>query len=268
MIADFVARVILQKAVRGKTLAGDKVLNSPMMALKEVVDSYSDFSPVICVSSSDHVSDIVGQDTQGGSVTAILSVCILIPPSARVVYGDTVYEIKGQGPFASAVGDIIVYQVLQALRDSEDPWARLWARMVPSINKFTKSPPYLEVEDSLTVPARMLTIQYKPLADPVAGRPMTDTYRMFHDLMLEDAGLRVLAPMFKSAIEDPAGRPDWAYIIMQLGLSDEAATNTGIRPYETTGDPLATTDTYETDPAVDPNLVVPNPDGETGVPIP
>lgn len=257
MIVDFMARVAVQNAIRGKTVAGAAVLNSPMMALKGIVDASTEFSPVITVSSADHDSDTEGQELRGGKAKAIMSIGVFIPPSARFTFDGRQYEVKGQGPFAAALGDIIIYQVMQALADAENAWARMWARLAVRIVRFNKSPPYLEIEEGLTVPSRFLAIEYQPLADPVAGRPMTATFSAFHDMMLADQGLKGLAPIFKMAIEEPSGRPDWAYAIMQLGLSDVAGTNSGLRPLEPEGDELTQAGTYDEDPEEDGIVVLP-----------
>lgn len=256
MISDFACRVIAQQAIRGRTLAGAKVLNSPMVSLKEMMDANSDFSPVITVFSSDHSNDTVGQDTQAGATKAILSFTCLVPPSARFTVDGREYEVKGQGPFAAAVSDIMVFQILQALRDSKNPWARLWSDMVPKIGRLSKSPPFLEVEESIQVPSRMLTVEYTPLADPVAGRPLTATWQALYDLMMEDAGLRVVAPLMKTAIEQPGEVPDWAYIVMQLGLSDAAATATGVRPLDPEAPHMQQVGTYEDEPGDGPQPIV------------
>lgn len=257
MIVDAVARVAVQHALIGKTLAGAKVQNSPMMSLKELVDFKPNFSPMIVVASSESEMTVTGQDTQGGETKATMTVCAFVPPSARVSLDGREYAVNGQGAFAAFIGDVLISQALQALRDFENPWARLWSRVAVRIHKLTKGPPYLEIDDSIAVPARLLTIEYQPLADPVAGRPMTSTFQDFHDLMLADAGLRVLAPLFKQAIEDPSGAPDWAYAIMQLGLSDAAATNSGIRPFEPAGDTLGQVGAYDEDPDHDGDVIVP-----------
>ncbi|MFN3891999.1 MAG: hypothetical protein ACK4MV_16510 [Beijerinckiaceae bacterium] len=257
MIVDIMARTAAQHAIMGKTLAGTKVLNSPMASIKGIVDASPHFSPVVVVTSSESETTVTGQDTQGGETKASISLTVFVPPSARVTLDGRVYEVESNGAFASFLSDIIIAQALQALRDYENPWARLWSRVAVNIHKIKKGPPYLEVDDTFAVPSRLLTIEYQPLADPVAGRPMTATFQDFHDLMLADSGLRVLAPMFKSSIEDPSGAPDWAYIIMQLGLADAAATNTGIRPLEPAGEPLSQAGAYEEDPDDDGEIILP-----------
>jgi hypothetical protein len=257
MISDFVARVTVQQALRGKTLAGTRVLNSPMVALKDIVDSTSHFQPVIVVASSDYSSDITGHDLHGGNATSKMTITVMMPPSGRIDFNGRQYDIPATGPFHAALGDIIIGQIVRALLDYENPWARLWPRIAHSIAKMSKSPPYLEAEESLAIPARVLMLEYRPIADPAIGRPMSDTYRAFHDLMAADNGMKALAPLFKGAIEDPAEVPDWAFIIMQLGLPDVAATNTGIRPLVVDGDPLEEVGRYFDDPEDDGEIVAP-----------
>jgi len=247
MISSFVARVAVQYAIRGKTLAGDRVINSPMAALANLVDGKTDFSPVIVVATSDYSSTVLGQDTQGGEATTKISICVLMPESARVNFNGQLHEIRGMGPFHAAVGDMIAGQILQALRDYENPWAKLWRMIATSIVKVTVSPPYIEADDSMTLPARMIMIEYKPIADPIPGRPMTATYSAFNDMLLANAGLAPLSPLFRGMIETPDEIPDWAYIIMQLGLTDVAATNAGIRPLDPEGDELAQVGVYDDD---------------------
>jgi len=266
MLSDFAVRLIFQQGVRGRTWAQTRVMNQPVDPLTMIADDQQSFTPAIGVFSGEAIHKVTGQDITGFEDSkSTLTVAFYCPPSARVTLDGQEIQIEGNGPLAAFALDVMMYQARMALLAPDNPWGRLWARFVPKIEAVNITPPFLELSAGDTrVFMRAMEIEYCPLRDPPFGRAMTESWQALHDLMLEDGGLRPLAPLLKSAIETPAIEPDWQYAIMQLALSDTAALNTGIRPLEPTGDQLAEIGAYETDPIDDGNTIVPD-DGEGAV---
>jgi len=281
MLGDFAARLIFQYAVRGRTWAGDRVVNQPLDPIDGLISREPTFGPLIAVYSTDSEFKVTGQDMTGGTPNLGLAVAIYCPQSANIDIDGTELNVKGSGGLAGFVLDTVAYQIRQALVSPTNKWGRLWAKFVPKISSFAIQPPYVEQGDKVRLGVRIMVIEFTPINDPTIGRPMTDTWKMLHDMMIEEPTLAPIAPILKSSIEDfEVDIPDWARVIMQLGLDDEAALNAGLRPllvddplaaeiisgggfYPEGGDPDTDTPITESEPAgVDPGSEVPPPDPE------
>jgi hypothetical protein len=232
MLAEFATRLIFQFAIRNRTWAGPKVLNSPIDPLSELMDEKTDFTPLIAVYSDDTEIVVKGQELSTAGAKSGLTISIYVPPSAILTLGGHEIELQGRGPLASFAIDVIAYQIRQALLDPNNPWGRLWARFVPKIEKISLSPPFLEGDKGVRIPTRAMLIEYTAMSDPVAGKPITETWRALLDAMMAEPKTKLLGQMLESAIQNPAVAPDWQRVMMLLGLSDETALAAGIRPLE------------------------------------
>jgi hypothetical protein len=257
VLSAFAIRLIYQQALLGQTWAGNSVLNSPMDPLAGLVDTNSNWSPVIAIFSGETTATVEGQDMSGVVAKCALNTTIYVPPSAVIAVddGQDVLELHGKGTLATFALDMIEFQARQALLNPSNPWAALWPRFVTNITEYKLSPPFLEVDEGLRVPARTVDIEYLPLNDPTPGRPMTGSWAALYALMAAQTTLAPLAEMLKTAIETPGSIPDWSRVIMQLGISGDAAFNVGLGPLADGTIPPDQIASYETDITADPTIL-------------
>jgi len=262
MLSDFAVRLIFQQAIRNKTFAQNRVLNQPVDALTRVVDEEQAPTPAIAVFSGEATHKVHGQDIFGFEDSkSTLTVTYFVPPSSRVTLDGREVTVEGGAPLAAFVLDTMIYQSRAALMDLENPWGRLWPLFVTKVDQVSISPPFLEAAaGDIRVFMRGMVFDYCPLRDPVPGKAMSSSWQKLYDLMMQDNGLRHMAPLIKTAIEQPTISADWQRAMMQLGISDQAGENVGIRPLEPTGDELTDAGLYNEDPEDTGPLVGPDPD--------
>jgi hypothetical protein len=260
MLSDFAVRLIFQQAVRNRTWAQNNVMNQPIDPLTRIMDENQGVTPAIGVFSGEASHKVRGQDITGFEDSkSTLTIAYYCPPAAHVTLDGREIAVEANGPIGAFVLDMLMYQSRMALIAPDNVWGRLWPMFVTSIETVEVSPPFLELgAGDARVLTRAMIFDYCPLRDPPFGRPMTASWQALHDAMMDDPGLRALAPLLKTVIETPAISADWQYAMMQLGLSDASALNTGIAPLEPTGDQLEEIGAYETDPEDDPNIIVPD----------
>jgi hypothetical protein len=238
----FALRLIVTRALTGKTFAGSRVLNAPVEPLDDVLAEGAAALPLIAVFTGTSSHEGEGRDLLAGLRTVLLTVQIFIPPRAEVdIGGPSPLAFEARGAGAAALIDLTWRQCTAALvRDTTDPanpWPRLFAEFVPGIEKITSTP--LLYEDSrqekrLRVPAVEYDLDCRIMAEPMFGVPLANHWLRLDAAMRAEPGLTPLADLIKGMIEQPDDMPGWRQAQAALALSDDAIRASGLAPQDDT----------------------------------
>jgi hypothetical protein len=252
-LVSFAVRLIVTRAVTGRTFAGARVLNSPVEPLEDLLATDAPATPLIAVFTGLDEHEAEGRDLRGGRNKLTLTIQVLIPPKLAV--GGLDFDARGPG--AAAVLDFTWRQIARALAVETNPWARLFTTFVARIESITATPVLYEVdevrESRIRIPACEYVLAYHTLAEPMWGRPLAFAWADLDAAMRTEPELIPLAGLVKDLIEKPDGMPDWRVVQAAFGWSDADIRACGLAPADATeaGEPpeLAEPDGIAIDPA-------------------
>ncbi|KAB0269062.1 hypothetical protein [Microvirga brassicacearum] len=245
-------RIIFTKLVRGRTMAGQAVLNAPVEPLVEVLRQQV---PVISVYTGVHKGDVTGRE-----LTSLNNGSIELVYQAYLPAGDDTAEDLNLQRAGAALGiDLLVRQISVALSTGSKPWIDLWKFLVAGYGDFDSRPILIELETGLRVPCREVSMACRTIPEPGIGIALNPFWAGFDAALRADPdpGLNVLADMFRDLIVEPTGLATWEQVQAAAGLSDAAIQAIGLAPVDPTeeGEP-AELSGIEINPA-DLTVVVP-----------
>ncbi len=229
-LAAFALRTCAVRALRGRTLAGAAVYDSPVdmadRAEKATTPSIFVFSDL------ERLTGLSTRDVFDGEHTVDLAMMIVLPAEFQATVGGATVTFDDRQAGAAAAIDIIYRQVERALLDESSVWSGLWVVLVAGIVEVEAHAYVLPVGKGAVLrklPARAIRIVIHPLQEPSFGAAPQDIWAEFVTAMAGDPGLAPLAPIFAAAIEGDA-LPDWRVEALDNGDTVEDAIAMGYGP--------------------------------------
>lgn len=239
-LAAFALRTCTVRALRGATLAGASVYDSPVdpsdlagKASRPTIFVYSD---------AEHVEDFDTRDLLAGQRTVDLSLLIVLPATLEATVNGATVEFQDGKAGAAAAIDIVYRQIERALVAEETTWSQLWCTLVSRIESIHSHAYVLPVGPTgkqLHLPARGVTISVRTLQSPALGREADEWFwAPFVTAMQGDPGLSPLAPLIAGAMEGTV-LPQWRVDALDVGDTVRDAIVMGYGPLGGTAtDPL------------------------------
>lgn len=226
-LVSFALRTCTVRALRGVTLAGDNVFDSPVDPTDTAATSST---PTIFV-YSDHewTENIDGRALLAGSRTVDLSLLIVLPAAFQATVGGATVAFQDRKAGAAAAIDIIWRQIERALLDEASVWSELWCTFVlkvASIDAHAYVLPVATGQQTRHLPARAVTISLEPIDNPMLGAAPQDAWARLITAMETAEGLAPLAPLLAAAIEGQA-LPQWRVDALSLGDTISDARDLG-----------------------------------------
>ena len=231
-IVAFAVRTATIRAIKGATLAGTNVFDSPVdpsdMAATASAPSIFVFSDM------ELLGDVEVRDVLSGSRTIDLSLLIVLPATFEATLGGQTVTFQDRKAGAAVAIDIIYRQIERALLDEASPWSALWNVLVTKIVEIEAHAYVLPVntdKKTTRLPARAVRIQIEPVNNPRFGHEPEHVWADLIALLAADtdAGHRALAPMIAAAIEGEA-LPEWRVDALEVGDTVEDAQLIGDAP--------------------------------------
>lgn len=249
------ARLILVEALKGKTWAGDGVLNAPLEPVADLLDADGS-KPMITVYTGMQKSKPVGRDLVSGEVGHTLEIVtqVYIPPGDAE--GEDVSGINVQRGGAALAIDIVWRQIVAAIQVDLGDWATLWRKLIVSYEDFDSRPVLLEVENGMRVPCREVSLVCRTLPEPAFGVALNPFWSAL-DVKLREGSTEEeptehsrVADMISALITKPDDMPEWHKTMALMGWSRGAVEAMGLVPMavEDGEDPVMLTD-FTIDPA-------------------
>lgn len=246
----YALRTALQQMLKGKTAAGDHVLDSEIEPVDTVTKGLQ--QPLIAIYCADTEMEPVGMGLMGRGSTATITIQIYAP-SEIVITGAEDQEVRFENGAIALALDIMQYQILDEIVSSVEPWAEFFRKVALSASKVTTNAVLLQIEGGVTIPCREISVEVKTLAQPAPGRPLTGVWATFDTLLREGGDEMVaLADVLKTVIETPADLADWRKMQALLGATVSGMYTIGLAPvFQTTSEPAPLADEIEVDGELD-----------------
>lgn len=249
-LVSFATRLIICRCIKGKTFAGDNVLNAPVEPLDHVLAVESAPTvPTIAVFSGQAKAKAAGRDMTGGQRELGISIQIFCPTQAVVTVNDVPLAFEARGPGAAALLDFTWRQVAAALVLENGVWPKLFADFVAGIDDIVATPVLYEIaktDKGPRVPAMEYDIGCRVMNEPKFGVPLANHWLRLDQAMRAEPELIPMANLIKDLIEKPNGMPGWRVTQAALGLSDDAIRASGLAPEDPT-EPEEAAELSETD---------------------
>ncbi len=220
MISRAAIRICAVEALRGRTLAGQRVLDSDIGSID---DADTERSPFIAVYTDEENADGLALVFEFG-VTARMR--LVDPVTQQPIDGDGVPETDGEIELAL---DMIQRQIHVALADPENAWADCWrglfGRPTPTSLRGADS------KDGVRFAARQLRMVGRAQADPPFGHPLVtgSVWSKFMALVQasDEPGLAAKAGIFASLVGTAKPLTDWRILQAALAQSGPVADALG-----------------------------------------
>ena len=223
----FALRTCTVRALRGATLAGANVFDSPVDPSDSAAKAAT---PTIFVySDAEQVGEIETRALACGQRTVDLSILIVLPAKFEATVNGATVEFQDRKAGAAAAIDIIYRQIERALIAEETVWSRLWCILVSrveSVHAHAYVLPVGQAGKQIHLPARGVTMTVRSVWSPAIGQPPEDVWADFIAAMQEDPGLAPLAVIISGAIEGTA-LPEWRTDALEIGDTVDDAVDMG-----------------------------------------
>lgn len=225
-IAALAVRICTTYALRGRTIAGANIADSPMNPLPENISAVH-----VAIYSGVREIKACGTDLFGGDHSMNLSINVHLPSKfdAQGTAGPVGMQARDAG--AEAAFDMFWRQASSALMNDESVWADLWREFVTDIKSVDSVPFLIELEARTRVAARDFSFELDTINDPPAGAiDSASPWRRFIDACAGEPELAAFVPVLVAAIETPtAVHPARA----SVGLSYSEFVAVGLAPIAT-----------------------------------
>lgn len=230
-------RLVTVQAVMGRTVAGDKVFDSAIDPLDQKVAEEA--APMIVVYTDDDKSKPtgLGDFLQGGSIDLVIETVV----AGRVV---VTYDPDGEdGPVEDQqvvvsqtdaayeiTLDLIERQIVRSLVAADNPWARLWRRIVLRATERV-SRRGASAEQSSRFAARQMVLTLETVTDPDHGVALPEG-SVWRDALDQLEGVPGMADLIGVLRSDAEGEPlhEWRRAAARLGVNLETMHAIGLGP--------------------------------------
>ena len=246
-------RIAAARAIKGATLAGDRVFDSAVDPINEKVAGQA--TPIVTVTTDDEETPIEGRDLWSGERDCQLVIEAAI--ATRVVVEGTVsLTIPETDEGMELSLDLIEHQVIAALTRERTDWSRVWMKFVPRITR-RLSRRGASAENGVRFAARQLVLTCDLIDTPTDGAPIADgtAWADFLTVVAADEALQPIGAMLREVIEGQAV-VDWQRMANLLGITREAATAIGIGPGVDGADAAAPVVEVNVDADRDPDMTI------------
>lgn len=233
-LVGFAIRLAVQRLLVDRTWAGDRVLNSPIDPVTDLLEGEVKDKPLIAVFTNDYEGDNEGRDIGGRTASMDLVLFTYLPATVvRIDEGTGAIEFEARDAGGASALDMVAHQIRAALLFGAPAWRRVYEAMVVQITKVRARPILVELEKGLRLPARELVLSLKVLPEPDLGKPLGPHWATLHAAMQSDVNAGPLAELLRVMIERPADLASWQAAQANLAVSEATIRALGTAPLDT-----------------------------------
>ncbi len=229
-LAAFAIRTCTVCALRGRTLAGAAVYDSPVDMAGMVEEAAT--PSIFVFSDMERLEGLSTRDLIAGDNTIDLALMIVLPTVFEATIGGATVEFEDGAAGAAVAIDLIYRQVQRALMDEASVWSRLWNVFVASVHEVEAHAYVLPVGKGNVqrkLPARAIRLVIQPLREPPFGAEPRDVWAELVAALQTDPGYAPLAPLLAGAIQGDA-LPGWRVDALEVGDTAADAIAMGYGP--------------------------------------
>ena len=235
-LVDLALRTSTMFALKGKTLAGANVFNSPSDPLTKILDGGEDGTEIrtvlaIYTNSGDSLPE--GKSFQNGKFSAEVTLQIYIPWTSGIkAADDELGEIKGRDEGGAFILDLIAAEIDAALLPSASPWAEIRSNFITGFGHIKRQSFVLQVENkNIEVMAKETVSIIETIADPTPGDPLDFPWVGFLAAMESEGSEYVsLATALRARLQGTLSVTEWQRVVAALGVNAETARALGLGP--------------------------------------
>jgi hypothetical protein len=257
-LARLAMRIAAARALRGATLAEDRVYDSAIAPIDQTIAE--ERQPILIVTTDDHEMAVTGRDLFHGNVSCDLVIEAAI--AARVELpsddgGESIITIPHTDEGMELALDLMEHQVMAALIRECSDWSRVWMKLVPRISR-RLSRRGASVEKGVRFAARQIVLTCDLIEVPSDGAVVAEgtAWADLLAVMETDPDLGPIAQMLSAEIE---GTPlaDWRRAANMLGIHLETADAVGLGPVLDLSNDPGLSDELDVTGGPDPVVVTP-----------
>lgn len=231
-LLSFALRQAVAKTLRGATLAGQRVYDSPIEPLDEVVKPNGEGRPLIAIYIHEtKKTSIDGRRLGQSQGEAELTIQVYSPHRVVLDVNGAPVEIKGTG--IAGILDFVERQIEAALVVSDGAWAKIFRRLVTSFSSATSTRLMVRVaekDDGVFIPLAEISYTLKTAWEPVYGEPMDQMWTEIVNAFKADPQFNAMGHYMQALIELPADMNDWRRAQAVLGATFGDMVNIGLTP--------------------------------------
>ena len=241
-LVSFAVRMATVYALRGRTLAGARVHDSPQNPLDAALDGHAS------------ISVFTGESTAKGDGRGLIlsdqsfdvSIHIHLPSEVETSTSSGALRLKSRAAGGEAAFDLMWRQMVRALMQDEGVWPELWRKFVCKVEQVNVNPFIVETDKGVRVQAREIIVTIDGISEPDFGPVDGTLWEELLSAMRADPELSPLADALEYDIIGDATVDDFTHIRALLGLaSDEIAAvglGAAVGSYSGTLDSVAVND--------------------------
>lgn len=228
----FAIRTAVAKTLRGRTLAGDRVVDSPIEPLAYLTGEGAEPKPLIAIFISDIKKPVInGRDIAGAQAEAQVTIQIYCPQEVALNVQGTPITVSGTG--IAAVLDLVERQVEAALSSDDTEWGKIFRRLITQYSNVHSGRVLVRVGEAVegvSIPMAEITYTCRTIIEPGYGKPLDGLWAQIDAAFRLDPEYAPLADILKGLIENPMGLPAWRVLQALQGATHAEAVNVGIAP--------------------------------------
>jgi len=212
-------------ALRGRTIAGDRVMDSAITPVDQRVAD--ERKPALAVYTDDLSSTPEGRDLLSGDRSLQLVIEIVVANQVEHE-GEVTIIVPETDEGLELTINLAERQVLRALQAEAATWPDIWRGLVLKIIK-VESQRGAGEKGGVRFAGRQLLLTVQPLAEPGFGAPASGVWRDFLDALGLEPDFATLVPLLEAEFE---GEPltDWRQVQAMLGLTLDGVRGLGVAP--------------------------------------
>ncbi len=225
-VVSFALRTAICKTLRGSTIAGPHVYDSPVEPLDMVTGPNATGAPVIAVFVSEMKKNSVqGRDVAGASAEAEVTIQIYAPAEfnmSMLAADGSPIEVRVGGEGIAVALDFAERQIERVFAMSDTEWGKLFRRLITSYANVHSMRILVRVGDAqngVNIPMAELTYTCKTIFEPAYSSEMDALWQQIYDALAADEAYEGIAEMLKALIEAPEGVADWRLLQGLLGAT-------------------------------------------------
>lgn len=229
--ATLALRIAACRAVKGATLAADRVQDSAIAPIEQLMSE--ERLPVVLIATDEASARPTGRDVIGAGKEVELVIELAIASAVRLENADheVAIEVPHTDQGLEVVLDILTRQVTHAVLVGQGPWAELFRRFCLKIsNVVTRRG--AEAKSGVRFAARQIVWTCTAIADPPFEGALTDgsPWKDFVAALKADAELASIGEMIEAEIEGP-NLEWWQRRQASLALTLAGVRASGLGPF-------------------------------------
>lgn len=226
-------RVATVQALKGRTIAGSRVIDSPLEPLDEAASD--ERAPFIAVfidreDSRPDVRNLLTSETRSFEIV----LHVFLPERVEIEMDGQSLTFDTGDTGGELVQNLVGRQIVRALQASTGPWPDLWRRFVVKIERYLSRPYLVEISPNVRLSAREVQLTVLALDEPDFGVGVHEPWGDLLAALREEgsADLAALADVLEMELTEPGDLPDWRRVMAALNVNRDTVARMGLAPLD------------------------------------